>query len=322
MEQYLVHHIHSSLSLGLHDNARFLAERLVAQAPTEVCSCLHRRPGGPCANTRRMPRASHARQSPVQRSKAGARALWCPLQPRCCVLLCSLAAARAPMRAWPCNRVPLGALRHSRTSSCWPPATDTATSPTARCSCSKVGGGCLQACGPAGGAWPGLPPAQRSACCVGSGALLAAPQPIATTLPAPCHTAHVHSCVHASQATRARAVATWQRCAACSCASMRLQRRCSQGRARRRWGVFVCLPMSEGRQRPAMHAGPPCDQKGAGKPAHAPQHSHPCTSCCRPAAATRPCRRAPGHRVAPPAAWPCRCHMVLPAGTSSGAPAA
>lgn len=30
------HSIHSSLSLGLYDNARFLAERLVAAAPTEV----------------------------------------------------------------------------------------------------------------------------------------------------------------------------------------------------------------------------------------------------------------------------------------------
>jgi hypothetical protein len=36
MEQYLVHSIHSSLSLGLNDNARFLAERLVAAEPTEV----------------------------------------------------------------------------------------------------------------------------------------------------------------------------------------------------------------------------------------------------------------------------------------------
>lgn len=36
MEQYLVHAIHSSLSLGLHDNARFLAERLVAASPDEV----------------------------------------------------------------------------------------------------------------------------------------------------------------------------------------------------------------------------------------------------------------------------------------------
>lgn len=35
MEQYLEHSIHSSLSLGLHENARFLAERLVAAAPSE-----------------------------------------------------------------------------------------------------------------------------------------------------------------------------------------------------------------------------------------------------------------------------------------------
>jgi hypothetical protein len=38
MEQYLVHSIHSSLSLGLHENARFLAERLVAADPSEVCA--------------------------------------------------------------------------------------------------------------------------------------------------------------------------------------------------------------------------------------------------------------------------------------------
>lgn len=38
MEQYLVHSIHSSLSLGLHENARFLAERLVAADPSEVGS--------------------------------------------------------------------------------------------------------------------------------------------------------------------------------------------------------------------------------------------------------------------------------------------
>lgn len=37
MEQYLIHSIHSSLSLGLNDNARFLAERLVAAEPSEVC---------------------------------------------------------------------------------------------------------------------------------------------------------------------------------------------------------------------------------------------------------------------------------------------
>lgn len=37
MEQHLVHSIHNSLSLGLYDNARFLAERLVAATPTQVC---------------------------------------------------------------------------------------------------------------------------------------------------------------------------------------------------------------------------------------------------------------------------------------------
>jgi hypothetical protein len=36
MEDYLVHSIQSSLSLGLHDNARFLAERLVAADPCEA----------------------------------------------------------------------------------------------------------------------------------------------------------------------------------------------------------------------------------------------------------------------------------------------
>jgi hypothetical protein len=41
MEDYLVHSIHSSLSLGLHDNARFLAERLVAADPCEVLGWLH-----------------------------------------------------------------------------------------------------------------------------------------------------------------------------------------------------------------------------------------------------------------------------------------
>jgi hypothetical protein len=38
MEQHLVHHIQNSLALGLHDNARFLAERLVAAAPAEVAA--------------------------------------------------------------------------------------------------------------------------------------------------------------------------------------------------------------------------------------------------------------------------------------------
>jgi hypothetical protein len=36
-----VHSIKSSLSLGLHDNARFLAERLAAANPSEVRAALH-----------------------------------------------------------------------------------------------------------------------------------------------------------------------------------------------------------------------------------------------------------------------------------------
>lgn len=39
-EQQLIACIDESLALHIHDNARFLAERLIAESPTEVLTCI------------------------------------------------------------------------------------------------------------------------------------------------------------------------------------------------------------------------------------------------------------------------------------------
>lgn len=60
MEQQLAASIQSSLALGLHDNARFLAERLVAAAPTEVRASSGKTHARACATATACAGAEHA----------------------------------------------------------------------------------------------------------------------------------------------------------------------------------------------------------------------------------------------------------------------